>query len=151
MPLNLKGIFSTGAKDLVDSIGNAFDKNFTNKEELEAAKLELQKEVNRHLESMEATTTKEVELAYQDTADTRNREIEFIKATGHADRMQTFVGASVLIAFFTTLVMMIFVKLPESSEHVIITAFGILDGLTGLVVGYYFGSSAGSRIKDMKR
>jgi hypothetical protein len=72
----LKNLFSEGAAKVVDSVGNALDKNFTTKEEREAAKLEIQKELNRHLEEME-NNAKEITLAeIKDLESARNREIQ---------------------------------------------------------------------------
>lgn len=46
----LTGLFQSGAAKVVDSIGDALDKNITNKEEKEAAKLAVIQELNRHTE-----------------------------------------------------------------------------------------------------
>lgn len=87
----------------------------------------------------------------KDVQNARNRETEFVKATGHIDWMQTAVGSLILIAFMACLFMIGFKKLPEGSEHLMVNALGIIEGLVGMVVGYYYGSSAGSRLKDMKK
>lgn len=150
MPLNLKSIFSAGAEKLVTAVGNAFDQNFSTKEEKEAAKLAMLQEINRHLESVQADATKQIEMENADRASARTRESDFVKATGHIDWMQTAVGIFVMVAFIGSLLMIGFHKLPEGSEHLMINAIGILEGLVLAVVGYYYGSSAGSRIKDMK-
>jgi len=151
MSLNLKGIFQGKAKEIIDSAGNALDKIFTNKEELAAAKVELEKELNRHLETMEVNALREVELQYSDKANTRAREIDYVKATGHADWMQIIVGSLIMLAFFVGLIMIGYKAIPPGNEHIMINAIGILEGLVMSVASYYFGSSLGSKIKDMKK
>lgn len=144
-------IFGSGAKEVVSAVGGVLDNLITTKEEKEAAKLEIEKEINRHFEALQANATKELELELADKDSARKREAEFVKATGHMDWMQTSVGVIVLITFIGSLVLIGFKKIPEGSEHLMINAIGIMEGMVLSVVGYYFGSSAGSRIKDMKK
>lgn len=151
MPLNLKSIFSAGAEKLVTAVGNAFDQNFSTKEEKDAAKLALQQEINRHFEAVMNDATKQTELENADRDGARNREAAFVKATGHHDYFQMFVGGTVLIAFFTALVLVSLYAIPEKNEHIMINALGILEGAVLAVITYYYGSSLGSRNKDHKK
>ena len=151
MPFNLKSIFSAGAEKVVQAVGDAFDKNFTNKEEREAAKLKAIEEINRNLEAMQAAALKEYELENQDRASARGRETEFVKATGHVDYMQIFVGVVIMLSFFAALIIIGYKAIPAGNEHIMINAIGILEGLVLSVAGYYYGSSMGSRLKDMKK
>jgi hypothetical protein len=146
------------AAKVVDSLGKGLDRVFTNDEErmkaqavLDQVKVDLEKEFNRHLEAIAADATKQFELEIQDRTNARSRETEFIKATGHMDWMQTIVGVLILVAFLGSLILIATRKIPEGSEHLMINALGIIEGLAGMVVGYYYGSSAGSRFKDMKK
>lgn len=150
MPNILKNIFSAGAEKLVSAVGKAFDENFTSKEEKEKAKLELLQEVNRNIEAM-TKEANEIEKAYLlDTQNARGREAEFVKATGHVDWMQMAIGLIVMFSFIATVYFVATQPLPEGSEHLLINAMGILEGMVLAVVGYYYGSSAGSRAKDMR-
>lgn len=144
-------IFGGGAKEVVGAVGSVLDNLITNKEELAKAKLEAEKEINRHYEAIQANATKHIELEIQDKDSARRREAEFVKATGHIDWMQTAVGVIVLLTFIGALILIGFKQIPEGSEHLMINAIGIMEGMVLSVVGYYFGSSAGSRIKDMKK
>lgn len=146
----LAKIFGGKGKEIVTGILDGADKIFTSKEERAAFELKATEEINRHLEAMMQDATKQLELQLQDKASARTRETEFVKATGHIDWMQATVGILVLVCFIGCLVMIGFKKLPEGSEHLMINAIGIMEGLVLSVVGYYFGSSVGSRIKDMK-
>ncbi len=83
----------------------------------------------------------------KDVQSARTRETEFVKATGHIDWMQSIVGGLIMIAFIGCLFLIGFKKIPDGAEHLMVNALGIIEGL---VVGYYYGSSAGSRLKDMK-
>jgi len=151
MSLNLKGIFSAGAEKIVNAVGDAFDKNFTNKEEKEAAKLAITQEINRNMEAL-ISQANELEKAYlADTQNARAREADFVKSTGHIDYMQMAIGILVMGSFMVTVWFVATRPLPEGSEHLLINAMGILEGMVLAVVGYYYGSSAGSRIKDMKK
>lgn len=54
----LKKIFSSGAKDLVDSVGNAIDKIHTSAEEKELVKAEINKIVLEYEQKMQVEVTK---------------------------------------------------------------------------------------------
>ena len=92
-----------------------------------------------------------LELEIQDRASARNREVEFVKATGHSDWMQIAVGSIIMLSFFASLIMIGFYAIPVGNEHIMINAIGIMEGLVLSVASYYFGSSLGSKIKDMKK
>jgi hypothetical protein len=150
MPLNLKGLFSGGLKGLGDTAKNIIAQVAENKMTVAEADILLEKEVNRHTEAMEAAELKEMELQNANTASARTRETEYLKATGHADRMQAFVGILIMLSFFAGLIMIGFKAIPTGNEHIMINALGILEGLVLSVAGYYYGSSLGSRLKDKK-
>lgn len=151
MPLNLKGIFSTGAKELVSTVGNVLDNLITNKEELAAAKLEMEKETNRHAEQLEANVLKELELINQDRADARDRESEFVKATGHVDYMMWFLAVSAMLLFGFIIWHLVRDTVPSENREILIGLIGIIEGVLIAMYSYYWGSSAGSRIKDMRK
>lgn len=148
--IDLKSIFSKGAEKLVSAVGDAFDKNFTNKEEKEAAKLEMAKEINRHFEAVMNDTTRQTELENQDRASARGREAEFVKATGHIDYLMWFLAISAIGIFGVLVYTLLNNEVPVKNEMLIIHTLGIIEGIIVSLFSYYFGSSAGSRIKDMK-
>jgi len=151
MPINLKSIFSAGAEKLVSAVGDAFDKNFTNKEEKELAKLETLKEINRNFEAIQSNVLKELELEVQDRSSARGRESEFVKATGHIDYLMWFLAISAMGIFSFMVYSVIDNAVPEKNRELIFHIFGIVEGVLLSIFSYYFGSSAGSRIKDMKK
>lgn len=146
----LDKIFSGGAGEVIKSVGGVLDNLITNKEELAQAKLEAEKEINRHFEAIQADTTKQLELEYQDRASARTRESEFIKATGHVDYI-VWVLVIVAMSIFSFMVYSV-VKgtVPAENRELIFHIFGIVEGFILSIFTYYFGSSAGSRLKDMK-
>lgn len=150
MPLNLKDLFSKGTAKLVEVVGDAIDKNVTNKEERESAKLELMKEVNRHIEAIMADASKQHELDNADRDSARKREEAFVKATGRADYFQYFIGTLAVLGVFPLMYYVLKYEIPERNEHIAVLLVGELIGVVVSIFSYHYGSSAGSRFKDMK-
>ena len=151
MSVNKLGdILKAGAAKLVDSIGNAIDKNVTNKEEAAKAKLANDQEINRHFEAIMNDTTKQIELEVQDRSNARGRESEFVKATGHIDFLMWFLAIAAMVIFAYMVYSVINEKIVTENRELIFHIFGIVEGVLLSIFSYYFGSSAGSRIKDMK-
>lgn len=146
----LAKIFGTGAKEVIGSIGGVLDSLITNKEELAKAKLEAEKEINRHFEAIEANATKQFEIEVQDRSSARDRESEFVKATGHIDFLMWFLAIAAMAVFSYMVYSVINKKVVEENRELIFHIFGIVEGVLLSIFSYYFGSSAGSRIKDMK-
>ena len=150
MPLNLKSLFSAGAEKLVKAVGNAFDQNFTNKEEKAAAQLAITQEINRNMEALEDSANKAFEIEVQDRTSARGRETEFVKATGHIDYLMWFLAIAAMAIFGYMVFSVINEKIVNENRELIFHIFGIVEGVLLSIFSYYFGSSAGSRIKDMK-
>lgn len=144
----LKRIFQGSATDVIGAVGKVLDNVITNKEELAQAKLDAEKEINRHLEALQANLLKEKELYVQDRSSARVREAEFVKATGHIDYLMWFLCVAGL-AILTYCLYSLTNKELENKE-LFIHFLGIIEGVVVSMYSYYFGSSAGSRIKDMK-
>lgn len=144
----LTKIFGSGAKDVIESIGGVLDNVITNKEELAQAKLEAAKEINRHLESMQEQMVKLQELEVRDRETARTREAEIVKATGHFDWMMWGLAAAGIGMLFYALYQLVNAEIANKE---LFTHFvGIIEGVVVSIYSYYFGSSLGSRIKDMK-
>jgi len=147
----LSKIFSSGAKELVGTVGQVIDNLTTSKEEKEAAKLAIEKEVNRHSEQLEANILKEKELDINDRSSARGRETEFVKATGHIDFLMWFLAIAAMVIFAYMVHSVINEKIVSENRELIFHIFGIVEGVLLSIFSYYFGSSAGSRIKDMRK
>ncbi len=144
-------IFSMGAEKLVGAIGDAFDKNFTNKEEKAKAEAEIQKIITAHVQEMERLSNEQFKAEVEDRASARTREAEFVKATGHVDYLQWALAIAGVIIFGGMIYAVLNKLIPKENENLIYHIFGIVEGILLTVYSYYFGSSAGSRAKDFKK
>ena len=74
----------------------------------------------------------------QDRANARSREVEFTKATGGRDWMQTAVGIVGMVAF----IMMIWWATQGVEEReVYFHLLGVVEGVAVTIYGYYYGAS----------
>lgn len=145
-------IFSSAGAKIVDSIGDAIDKNFTNKEEKAKMQVELEKIVNQHLQEMTRLTNEQFKAEVEDRDSARKREAAFLSATGHADYLMTFLAIFGCIAFGFMVYMVMTGEIPENNRELIFHIFGIIEGAMIInIFQYFFGSSQGSRIKDMRK
>jgi hypothetical protein len=143
-------LFTGGAVKAAKGIADIVDVFVDTKGEKADRDKAIQAELNRHIEAMQSDITRQMELEIQDRTAARSRESEFVKATGHMDWMMTFTGVIVLLSFVGVTVFVLNHEMPKTSEHIIINLIGILEGAVIAVITYYFGSSASSRIKDMR-
>ena len=146
----LTKIFGGSATEVITSVGSVIDNLTTSKEEKEAAKLAIQVEVNRHMEALQNNLIKEKELDVQDRASARTRETDFVKATGRADYFQYFIGSLAVITTCVIIFILLFNEIPQKNEHVIMLFIGEILGIVTGIYSYHFGSSMGSRLKDMR-
>lgn len=91
-------------------------------------------------------------LEVQDRASARTRESDFVKATGHMDYLMWFLAVSAIIIFAFMVYFVLTGEIPEDNRELIFHIFGIVEGAMVLnIFTYYFGSSASSRVKDMRK
>lgn len=107
----------------------------------------LQAEENRHVEAMKQMGINSAEeferIAASDRANARDREIK----TG--DKITPRVLAAVIVGLYVFIqVSLIHLIIDPSMREMVMRSMGTLDAAVGLVLGYYFGSSAGSAAKD---
>lgn len=144
----LKNLASSGTATLVEKIGDAFDKNFTSKEEREAAKLAAQKAIDEHNEKIAQVMFQQFEVEMKDMADSRNREIQI--ATSDKAPLINKIITPILALFIVISTIVIWALIlfrnyePKTNEAMII---GSLTTLCAGVISYYFGSSSGSKQK----
>lgn len=145
-------IFSTGAKDVLDSVGSIIDSVVTTKEEKEVLKMELQKEINRSMEAMADKALKEAEIQVADITSARAREVELAKA-GLKDKTPKILSIVAITGFFSILLFLLifgFGSLTADQGMIVGTLLGTLGGLVSMVYAYYFGSSVGSKNKEIE-
>lgn len=95
---------------------------------------------------------------YADRASARSREVDIAKATGKMDWYLPALGGFVVLAFTTFLCILIFSPIykvgdqeqqsASNKQNLVNILVGTLAAGFSNVLGYYFGSSAGSRNKD---
>jgi len=151
MPNIFTKIFANGAEKLVDSIGNAIDRNITSKDEREKNNIELQKIITEQIREMEKLANEQFAKEVEDRTSARNRETEFVKATGHIDYLMWALAIAGLGLLFFLVWHLVKTELPDKNKELIAHGVGIIEGVVISIYSYYFGSSAGSRIKDMKK
>ena len=140
----LDKILGGGASSVIDSVSNVVDKFVTTGAEKEAAKLEIGKVINSHLEIMTELANKEMDSA-------RNREIQIAtsdKAPLINKIIQPILAILILGSCFLFWYMMLFTNIPKEKEVMIAGITGSLTTLSMGVVSYYFGSSTGSKAKQ---
>ncbi len=89
------------------------------------------------------------ELADRDSA--RAREKEFVMATGHIDWFMTIFGIVILLCFVFTVVVSTQGSIPEDMREIFIESRAAVRDIVLAIAAYYWGSSASSRVKEMKK
>ncbi len=89
---------------------------------------------------------------YADRASARSREVDITKATGNRDWYPSALGTFVVLAFTVIIGLLILAPSKKGEENPNQSLINVLVGALAAgyssVLGYYFGSSAGSRNKD---
>jgi hypothetical protein len=66
----------------------------------------------------------------------------------HRTIFQYALGSLIVIGFFTTLIIFIKIEVPTENKDILNLIIGALLASFSTVVGYFFGSSAGSAAKN---
>lgn len=156
LPPFLAKIFAGKGSDLIKSVTDGLDGLITNKEELLKAKLEVEKEVNRHLEELAEDAYKTLELQYKDTADARaaNVSIQGESPSWLAKNTAYIIDIFVMLiwASLTTYILAKFMNIIATDSRADFTGIlGIWAGVTALattVLNFHRGSSQGSATKQ---
>jgi hypothetical protein len=64
------------------------------------------------------------------------------------DRFKYVVAGVVLLVFIMVVYALAFKAIPETNKEIFIHTTGIIEGAVIAIVGYYFGSSSGSKAKS---
>jgi len=92
----------------------------------------------------------ELDKQLADTANARTREKEFVAAAGHIDWFMTVFGVIILICFVYTVVISSTGIIPADMRELFIESRAAVRDIVLAIAAYYWGSSAGSRMKEMK-
>jgi hypothetical protein len=82
-------------------------------------------------------------IAADDRNSARDRQVKL------KDRTPAILGLSIIIGFFGVLAYLFKYGLPETGSEVLLIMVGSLGMMTSQVGNYFFGSSAGSKTKDI--
>jgi nitroreductase len=143
-------IFGGKAKDVVDSVGVVLDDLFTSKEERAKVMLEIDKEVNRHLEVIEAEASKLLEIELKDRERASAMQIAALNQDDRfSKRFLYYLAAFMMIAATSFGLMLCFVTIPEKNQRLVemFADFFFISGV-GSVIGFFFGSSKSSQDKS---
>jgi hypothetical protein len=137
MGFDLSSIFGGTAKGLVDGITNLADEFIDTKAEKAVRDIKIQEIVNTQLK----TLTEDVQSA-------RNREIQVNaseSASWLAKNTLGMLAIGITLGFFSMLAWMMNYEVPPTNKDILNIMLGSLGSAWIGIVGYYFGSSAGSK------
>ncbi len=144
-------IIGDGIGAAVEKVGGVVDRFVTTDAEREAAKLELTRELNRAAETAAAAAAAAEQALLADVASARAREVQLAQA-GQKNYDQKGLAYIAVLGFF----ILVFYLVANGLDTMNSEAAYIIGSLTGLVgaiakdvYGYHFGSSRGSREKDL--
>ena len=86
-----------------------------------------------------------------DRAGARTREKEFVAAAGHIDWFMTIFGLVILMCFVFTTIVSAWGNIPVEMREIFIEGRAAVRDIVIAIATYYWGSSAGSRMKEMRR
>ena len=112
-----------------------------------ANEIKLRELEHTHREELERLALRDTELRLADTKDARSREVEITKATGKRDLNLYILAWVITIGFFAITGFLCVKEVPPGSVGPVGILFGALTAAFAGVVGYFFGSSAGSKEK----
>jgi hypothetical protein len=93
----------------------------------------------------------ELDKQLADKAGARNREKEFLLASGHIDWFMTVFGVVIVVCFVYTVVISSMSVIPVDMREIFIESRAAVRDIVLAIAAYYWGSSAGSRMKEMKK
>ncbi len=93
----------------------------------------------------------ELDKSLADTASARSRERDFVAATGHIDWFMTVFGIVILFCFVYTVMVSAWGSIPPDMREIFIESRAAVRDIVLAIAAYYWGSSAGSRMKEMRR
>ena len=149
-------LFSAGASNLVDAVGDAIDKNVTSDEEIKELENELAKASMKFETDMATLGVKEAELYLADTGSARAHQSE-VQTSEHASWLAKNVHPMLAVGILGLTFGMYFWILRDSStilakdngmKEIVIYILGALTTVSTQVAAYYFGSSQGSKDKQ---
>lgn len=141
MGFDLASIFGKGVKEAVTSIGDIADKFITTKQEKEEFKAETEK-------VLRAAGQAELDSYLQDTQSARDREVKINtdpNSSWLSKNIPGMLALGVTLGFFGMLAWMLNYDVPTTNKDILNIMLGSLGTAWVSIVGFYFGSSMGSK------
>jgi len=146
-------LFSSGASSLVDSVGNAIDKNTTTTAEQLALENE-QRKAEHDYNLANKTLDVEVDKAILNDKNSARVNQTTIQTSDTASWLSKNIASLLAMAStifcFTLFYILVFrpLAIDETTKDIVIYILGVLSALLTQVYSFYFGSSAGSKDKS---
>jgi len=148
----LNKIFSSGASDLIGTVGEVVDKVTTTKEEKMQLENEFVKAEQEYQLEMKKLSVEEQRIIFQDVDSARKRETA-VQTSEHATKLSKNISPILALATtaiaFTLFYFVIFKKdvFDQSVKDIVLYILGVLSAILTQIYSYYFGSSQGSANK----
>jgi hypothetical protein len=138
-----KGLFQGKVKEVLDSAFNGLDGIVTSKEELAKIRLQAEQEINRHVEAMEASALKEMEIHNAERKSARELQVAALGQTDiFSKRFIYYLAAFIVLSSTAFGAMLFFVTVPEENKRLVEMFSDVyLFGGAMLVLSYFFGAT----------
>ena len=149
----LSDLFSKGASTLVDSVGKVLDNVITTKEEKQQLDNELVKAEMQYSLELTRLSNEEKRMILDDMTNARAREVQVINSentTKLNKNLMPFIALGTILIVLALFYVLIFSPsvVKSESKDIIMYILGVLSAVLTQIYSYYFGSSAGSAIKN---
>ena len=151
LPKFITNILAGGGSKLIETISNTVDEFTLSKEEKEAIKLKLIEEANKHTQLMEVELTKQMDIEQKEMDSARKREIDIATSDKAPLLNKIITPILALLVLGSTFIFWYVIIFKDLEPHKEVLVSGIIGSLTTIsmgVIGYYFGSSIGSKDKQ---
>lgn len=143
-------LFSTGASDLIGTIGTVVDNLTTSKEEKEQLKIALIEQVNAHTQRMAELAQAETDSYLKDVDSARQMQIAALKQEDKfSKRFIYYLTIGVITLTFGFDISLFWVQYPERNHDLINMVCGIINtaGFAS-IMSFFYGSSKSSHNKQ---
>lgn len=149
----IQKLFSGGASEVINAVGNTLDKVITTRGEKLHLELELKKAIQQYEVDMKSLSIEDDKLRLNDIDSARRRDATVqtsTNATGLGKNIPPILALGTTLLTFTIFGLLMFHDKTISQEGREITLYilGVLSAVLTQVFGFYFGSSQGSADKN---
>lgn len=148
----IQNLFSGGASQVINSVGDVLDKVVTTKGEKLQLELEMKKAENQYNLDIANLSLEERKAVLGDVDSARRRDSEVqtsANATTLAKNVSPVLALGTTILTFSLFGMLIFydTAIEATKRDIVIYILGVLSAILTQIFGFYFGSSMGSADK----